>query len=121
MPGSLMLESHTGRLTLKLKAIQDPPLGKAGQVVWFLINPPAVQHQSAASSEMTGFLVLTLCAYQTSLLPISSMLLGVSASSELEPALAFHWGTLSNQNSSLRNLHPESFKVTVDSFVRGVF
>ena len=39
-----MLESHTGRLTLKLKAIQDPPLGKAGQVVWFLINPPAKTH-----------------------------------------------------------------------------
>jgi len=65
--------------------------------------------------------VLTLCTYQTPLLPIYSMLLGVLASSELEPSLAFPGGTVSNENSSLRNRCLDLLKATVDSFVWGVF
>ena len=49
------------------------------------------------------------------------MLLGVLASSELEPSLAFPGGTVSNENSSLRNRCLDLLKATVDSFVWGVF
>ena len=38
--GSLILGLHRASQT-KMKAIQDPHSGKAGQDVWFLIKPPA--------------------------------------------------------------------------------
>ena len=55
VPGNLMLEPRRASQTQD-EAIQDPILGKAGQVVWFLMHPRQISHTEPARHQAGFFL-----------------------------------------------------------------